>query len=104
MLNTLQLQKPQRKGVCAGIAQESTYYNCICLDCRWEQNTECVKRRAQGHEEAVAMMEKDLRRLDMDSIEIDMRMQALKPQILKLTEDKNQYHKYVLTWASHSAF
>ena len=40
-------------------------------------------------------MEKDLMRLDMDSREIDMRMQALKPQILKLTEDKNRYYKFV---------
>ena len=44
------------------------------------------------------MMEKDLMRLDKDSRDIDMRMQALKPQILKLTEDKNHYHKFVTCW------
>ena len=41
------------------------------------------------------MMENDLSRLERDSRDIDMRMQALKPQILKLTEEKNHYHKYV---------
>ena len=71
-------------------------YKCACDDCcRWKDNVERVKRRAHGHDEAVAMMERDLSRLERDSRDIDMRMQALKPQIMKLTEAKNYYHKYV---------
>ena len=60
---------------------------------RWKDNVECVKRRAQGHGEGVMVMERELACLDRDARDMDMRMQALKPQILKLTESKNFYRK-----------
>ena len=46
------------------------------------------------------MMEKDLSKLERDARDIDMRMQALKPQILKVTEAKNYYHRYLLCTCS----
>ena len=62
----------------------------------WKENTETCKRRAMGHREAVEVKERDLAKLERDSKEIDVSMQGLKPQIMKLTERKNYYYKMLL--------
>ena len=54
---------------------------------------ECVKRREQGHGEGVQIMERDLNYRERDARDMEMRMQALKPQILKLTESKLYHYK-----------
>ena len=54
---------------------------------------ECVKRRAQGHGEGVSVMERDLSFRERDARDMEMRMHALKPQILKLTESKSFHRK-----------
>lgn len=107
MLHTFQLTKSRRKAACTVcserhqmyicvISRMSLCYKCICVYCcRWKDNVERFKRRAQGHDEAVTMLEIDLSRLERDSGDIYMRMQALKPQIMKLTEAKNHYHRWV---------
>ena len=54
-----------------------------------------------GHREAVEVKERDLAKLERDSKEIDVSMQGLKPQIMKLTERKNYYYKLVM-WRGSS--